>query len=316
MAHYTVRRLLMAIPTILGATMIIFFIMRVLPGDVVDIITGEAGTVNEVQREQLREDLGLNDPLPVQYAKWMSNLLMFDPGDSLASNRPIMSEVKPRILVTGQLALGAILVSLLIAIPVGTISAIKQDSWVDYLMRVVSIGGLSMPSFWLATILIMVLSRYFGWLPPLEYKEPWTDLRSNLSQMFWPVLIVGYALSASVSRMTRSAVLEALREDYVRTARAKGLANFAVHTRHVLRNALLPIVTISAGQFGNLIGGAVVAETIFVLPGMGSYIVNSITLRDYPAVQFTVTLMAFVFVFINLATDLSYGFLDPRIRYD
>lgn len=316
MAHYTVRRLLMAIPTIVGATMIIFFIMRVVPGDVVDIITGEAGTVNEVQREQLREDLGLNDPLPIQYLKWVGNLLMFDPGESLASQRPILSEVRPRIFVTGQLAIGAILVSLIIAIPVGTISAIKQDSWVDYIMRIVSIGGLSMPSFWLATILIMVLSRYFGWLPPLEYKEPWDDLRSNLSQMFWPVLILGYALSASVSRMTRSAVLEALREDYVRTARAKGLASFRVNTRHVLRNALLPIVTISAGQFGNLIGGAVVAETIFVLPGMGSYIVNSITLRDYPAVQFTVTLMAFVFVFINLATDLSYGILDPRIRYE
>ncbi len=316
MARYTFRRLLMAIPTIVGATIIIFFIMRVVPGDVVDIITGEAGTVNEAQREQLREDLGLNDPLPVQYLKWVGDLILFDPGVSLASQRPIISEVKPRILVTGQLAIGAILVSLIIAIPIGTISAIKQDSWVDYLMRIVSIGGLSMPSFWLATLLIMVLSRYFGWLPPLEYKEPWVDPRSNFSQMLWPVLILGYALSASVSRMTRSAVLEALREDYVRTARAKGLSDFPLHTRHVLRNALLPIVTISAGQFGNLIGGAVVAESIFVLPGMGSYIVNSITLRDYPAVQFAVTLMAFVFVFINLATDLSYGILDPRIRYE
>lgn len=316
MARYTFRRLLMAIPTIIGATMIIFFIMRVVPGDVVDIITGEAGTVNEAQREQLREDLGLNDPLPVQYLKWVGDILLFDPGQSLSSQRPILDEVKPRILVTGQLAIGAIIVSLLIAIPVGTISAIKQDTWVDYLMRVVSIGGLSMPSFWLATLLIMVLSRYFGWLPPLEYKEPWEDMRSNFSQMFWPVMILGYALSASVSRMTRSAVLEALREDYVRTARAKGLGSVSVHTRHVLRNAMLPIVTISAGQFGNLIGGAVVAESIFVLPGMGSYIVNSITLRDYPAVQFAVTMMAFVFVFINLITDLSYGILDPRIRYD
>lgn len=316
MARYTFRRLIMAVPTIIGATMIIFFIMRVVPGDVVDIITGEAGTVNEAQREQLREDLGLNDSLPVQYVKWLGDLVRFDPGQSLASSRPIIDEVKPRVLVTAQLAIGAILVSLIIAIPIGTVSAIKQDSWVDYLMRIVSIGGLSMPSFWLATLLIMVLSRYFGWLPPLEYKEPWVDPRSNLSQMFWPVIILGYALSASVSRMTRSAVLEALREDYVRTARAKGLGGFAIHTRHVLRNALLPIVTISAGQFGNLIGGAVVAESIFVLPGMGSYIVNSITLRDYPAVQFAVTMMAFVFVFINLATDLSYGILDPRIRYD
>ena len=316
MAHYAMRRLLMAVPTIIGATVIIFIIMRVVPGDVVDIITGEAGSGNEAKREQLRDELGLADPLPVQYLKWIGDLSTLDAGDSLVSRRPILSEVRPRILVTAELAFGAIFVSLLIAIPIGTISAIKQDSWIDYVMRVVSIGGLSLPSFWIATLIIMVLSRYFGWLPPLQYSEPWDDPRANISQMFWPVLILGYALSASVSRMTRSSVLEALREDYVRTARAKGLSGFDVNIRHVLRNALLPVVTISAGQFGALIGGAVVTESIFVLPGMGSYIVNAITLRDYPAVQFTVALMAFVFVFINLATDLSYGFLDPRIRYD
>lgn len=316
MLHYAIRRITIAVPTILGATVIIFLIMRVVPGDVVDIITGESGTVNAIQREQLRKDLGLNDPLPLQYLRWLRDIVMMDPGDSLASHQPIISEIGPRILVTGELAVGSILLSLIIAIPIGTISAIKQDSWIDYIMRIVSIGGLSMPSFWLATIVLMVLGKYFGWLPPLDYHQPWSDLHANFSQMFWPILILGYALSASVSRMTRSAVLEALREDYVRTARAKGLGSLTVHTRHVLRNALLPILTISAAQFGSLIGGAVVTETIFVLPGMGSYIVNAITVRDYPAVQFAVAMMALVFVLINLATDLSYGLLDPRIRYD
>ena len=289
--------------------------MRVVPGDVVDTITGEAGTVSEAQREQLREDLGLNDPFAVQYINWLRDLILLDPGESLASRRSIMAEIRPRLLVSAELAAGAIILSVLIAIPLGTISAIKQDSWIDYVIRVISIGGLSMPSFWLATLVLMVLGRYFGWLPPLEYHQLWDSPWENIKQLFWPVVILGYALSASVSRMTRSAVLDALREDYVRTARAKGLTALKVNTRHVLRNALLPVVTITAGQFGHLVGGAVVTETIFVLPGMGSYIVSAITLRDYPAVQFTVMIMAASFVLINLVTDLTYGLLDPRIRY-
>lgn len=316
MSRYIINRLLLALPTILGATVIIFLIMRVIPGDVVDTITGESGTVSEARREELREELGLKDNLAVQYGKWIRDLIVLDPGDSIVSGQPIIEQVRPRILVTAELAIGAIVVSALIAIPIGTISAIKQDTWIDYVMRVVSIGGLSLPSFWLATLVILMLSRYFNWLPPLEYHDIWEDPSSNLRQMFWPIVIVGYALSASVSRMTRSSVLEVLREDYVRTARAKGLSSFTVSIRHVLRNALLPVVTISAAQLGNLIAGSVVMETIFVLPGMGSYTVNAIAQRDYPAVQFSVAFMALVFVTINLLTDLSYGFLDPRIRYD
>jgi peptide/nickel transport system permease protein len=316
MSHYIVNRLLLAVPTILGATVIIFLIMRVIPGDVVDTITGESGTVSEARREELRKELGLKDNLAVQYGKWIRDLVVLDPGDSIVSGQPIIDQVRPRLLVTAELAIGAILVSVLIAIPIGIISAIKQDTWIDYVMRVVSIGGLSLPSFWLATLVILMLSRYFNWLPPLEYHDIWEDPSSNLQQMVWPIVIVGYALSASVSRMTRSSILEVLREDYVRTARAKGLNSFTVSIRHVLRNALLPVVTISAAQLGNLIAGSVVMETIFVLPGIGSYTVNAITQRDYPAVQFSVTLMALVFVVINLLTDLSYGLLDPRIRYD
>lgn len=316
MSRYIVNRLFLAVPTILGATVIIFLIMRVIPGDVVDTITGESGTVSEARREELREELGLKDNLAVQYGKWIRDLVVLDPGDSIVSGQPIIEQVRPRILVTAELAVGAIVFSALIAIPIGTISAIKQDTWIDYVMRVISIGGLSLPSFWLATLVILMLSRYFNWLPPLEYQDIWEDPSSNLRQMFWPIVIVGYALSASVSRMTRSSVLEVLREDYVRTARAKGLSSFTVSIRHVLRNALLPVVTISAAQLGNLIAGSVVMETIFVLPGMGSYTVNAIAQRDYPAVQFSVAFMALVFVMINLLTDLSYGFLDPRIRYD
>jgi peptide/nickel transport system permease protein len=314
MQRYIVSRLLLAIPTVLGATRMIRKTRSVAPGDVVDVILGE-GQVTEEQKAKIRDSLGLNDPLPVQYAVWLKDLATFDPGDSLLTGRSIVGEVKRRVPVTMELALGAILLSLLIAVPIGVLSAVKQDSVVDYAFRVISVGGLSLPSFWLATLALLILNRQFSWLPPIEYQSPRENLGENLKQMLLPVLILGYALSAIVARMTRSSMLDVLREDYVRTARAKGLRGWAVITRHALKNALLPVVTISAAQLGALIGGSVIMESIFVIPGMGQYVLDGIVTRDYPVIQFAIVFLALVQVLTNLGTDLLYGVLDPRIRY-
>lgn len=315
MSAYILRRLLLAVPTVMGATMIIFLIMRVVPGDVVDYLLGESATVSVEQKEALREDLGLNDPLPVQYLTWLKGVVTFQPGDSFRTRKPIMDEVRPRLLVTLELAGGTILLSLLIALPMGVISAVNQDKPLDYILRAITIGGISVPGFWIATLVILFLGKYVGWLPPIVYKQPWKDLPSNLQQMIIPAMILGFAYSAIVARMTRSAVLDVLREDYVRTARAKGLGSFVVTTRHVMRNAMLSVITITAAQIGALVGGTVIMETIFVLPGMGSYTVTAINQRDYPTIQFTITLLATSYVLINLLTDLSYAALDPRIRF-
>jgi peptide/nickel transport system permease protein len=313
MHRYIANRLLLAIPTLIAVTVMVFFIMRVAPGDVVDVIAGE-GKVSEEQKAKIRDQLGLNDPLPVQYLVWLRGLVTLQPGTSLLTGRSIVSEVQKRVPVTLQLALGAIVVSLLIAIPIGTISALRQDSPVDYLFRVLSVGGLSLPGFWLATLILLLLNRQFGWLPPIQYKSPFQDFGSNLSHMLLPTLILGYALSAVVARMTRSSMLEVLRDDYIRTARAKGLRNRAVVIRHALKNALLPVITITGAQLGYLIGGSVIMESIFVIPGMGQYTLDGIQNRDYPVIQFAIVFLAGVQVLTNLITDLSYGVLDPRIR--
>jgi peptide/nickel transport system permease protein len=314
MQRYIANRLLLAIPTVLGATLMVFFIMRVAPGDVVDVILGE-GQVTEEQKEKIRDQLGLNDPLPVQYLDWLGGLVTLDPGTSLLTGRSIVDDVKRRIPVTLELAVGAIGLSLLIAVPIGVISAVKQDTIVDYIFRVISVGGLSLPSFWLATLALLVLNRQFGWLPPIEYRSPLEDPGQNLKHMILPVLILGYALSAVVARMTRSSMLEVLREDYIRTARAKGLRGWAVIARHALKNAMLPVITISSAQLGYLIGGSVIMESIFVIPGMGQWVLDGITNRDYPVLQFAIVFIALVQVLTNLITDLLYGALDPRIRY-
>lgn len=314
MHRYILRRLLLACPTILGATMVVFLVMRVAPGDIVDVIAGE-GSIPPAQREAIREKLGLSDPLPVQYLSWVGGLARLHVGNSLITDRPILPDVSERVLVTAELAFGAILSSLLIAIPLGTLSALKQNSSVDYLVRVLSIGGLSLPGFWLATVVLVALSRWFGWIPPIQYHSLRTNPLMNLQQMLLPMLVLGYALSAIVARLTRSSVLEILRDDYIRTARAKGLSEKSVVVGHALRNALLPVITVTGSQFGYLLGGTVIMETIFTIPGMGQYTLDAILRRDYPAVQFCVVFMAIAQIVVNLLTDLSYAFIDPRIRY-
>jgi peptide/nickel transport system permease protein len=319
MHRYVARRLLMLIPMFIGVSLVVFIIMRLIPGDIASIIlmgpTGESGADPKALAE-LRHKLGLDQPLPLQYLTWVAGLARLDAGNSLWSDRPVFAEILERLPLTVELSLMAIAASLMVALPTGILSAVRQDSWVDYLFRVVSIAGLSIPNFWLGTLIILVLSLVFFWTPPLGYvdllEDPWT----NLQQTLWPALALGYNLSAVTSRMTRSAMLEVLRQDYIKTAWAKGLAGRAVVLRHALKNALLPVITLSSIQLGALLGGTVIMETIFTLPGVGRYLVDAIFHRDYPVTQTIVTMMGIIFVCLNLVVDLLYAWIDPRIRYD
>ena len=307
----------MMIPTLVGVSIIVFAILRVIPGDVATYIAtrGGEGTATPQQIADVREKLGLNDPLAVQYVKFMGGLVTLDVGNSLWNGRPIMRDLVSRIPLTFELAALSIVFSLVIALPVGVLSALRQDTWVDYVFRIVSIAGLAMPNFWFAVLVILVLSISFNWIPPLGYADFFTNPGKNLQQMIFPALVLGYRLSAIVSRMTRSTMLEVLREDYIRTARAKGLTDMTVVYRHALKNAMLPVITLTGLQLGALMGGTVIMENIFSLPGVGRMLVDAINHRDFPVVQTIVMLFAVTFASINLLVDLVYAWLNPRIRY-
>jgi len=317
MQRYIIRRLLLAIPVLIGVSLTIFIVMRVLPGDIALAILGGEGTagVSQEQLNDLRTQLGLNKPLYEQYGNWMWDFIRLNPGKSLQSGRPVMTHIQESFPVTLELVILSIVVSLLIALPIGVLSAMRQDTWVDYVFRVVSIGGLAMPVFWTGTLIIMVLVGTFGWLPPLGYMGFFENPVVNIQQVIWPSLAMGYYLSAAVSRMTRSQMLEVLRQDYIRTAWSKGLRERVIMYRHALKNAILPVVTVTGIQFGVLIGGAVLVEIVFVLPGMGTELVQAILRRDYPIVQTIIMLIAAIYVLVNLGVDLLYAWLDPRIRY-
>jgi peptide/nickel transport system permease protein len=318
MREYLLRRLLIALPVLLAVSIIIFLIMHVAPGDAARMMlsgsTGES-VADEATVAKLRAQLGLDRPYPEQYADFMLGLVRFDPGTSLWSGLPVTQELAERAPITLELAVLAALISWLIAIPTGVLSAVRQDTWVDYVFRVVSVAGLAVPVFWLGTLVVLAMSTWFRWTPPLGYAGLVTDPGRNFQQFIWPALVLGYSGSAVLSRMTRSAMLEVLREDYVQTARSKGLRERLVVGRHALKNALLPVVTLSAIQLGNLLGGAVISESIFALPGIGRFLVDGIFHRDYPVVQTIVVLLAVVFVLLNLLVDMLYAWLDPRIRY-
>ena len=319
MSRYIGRRLLMLIPMLIGVSLVVFVLMHLIPGDIASLIlmgpSGESGADPKVVAE-LRHKLGLDRPLPMQYLTWIAGLARLDAGNSLWSDRPVFTEILERLPLTLEMALLAIMLSLVVALITGMLSAVWQDTWVDYLFRVISIAGLSIPNFWLGTLIILVLSLVFFWTPPLGYVDFFEDPWTNLQQIFWPALALGYTLSAVTSRMTRSAMLEVLRQDYIRTARAKGLSGHVVVLRHALKNALLPVITLSSIQLGNLLGGTVIMETIFTLPGVGRYLVDAIFHRDYPVTQTIVVMMGTIFVCLNLVVDLLYAWLDPRIRYD
>jgi peptide/nickel transport system permease protein len=316
MLHYIVKRLLLMIPTLFGVAVLVFFMLRVAPGDIVELkYAGSGAFAPKEAIERERAQLGLDKPLAEQFLVWIAGIARLDFGISMWTGRPIADEVKIRLELSLQLALMATIVAILIALPCGTLAALKQDTWIDYLVRIFSIGGLAMPSFWLGIVIILSFLIFFKWLPPLTFTSFWTDPLANLSQLIWPALAVGYRYSAMATRMTRSAVLEVLREDYVRTARAKGLWERAVIAKHALRNALLPIVTVIGLEFTFLIGGLVVTEQVFNLNGIGMLFVESITRRDYTMTQALVLLVACAFIFMNFLIDLLNAWLDPRIRY-
>ena len=304
------------IPTLFGVAVLIFLLLRVLPGDIVELKyagTGAYAPKETIARE--RAQLGLDKPIWHQFASWMWGLLRFDFGNSMWTGRPITHEIAIRLELSIELALMATFVAVLISVPLGTIAALKQDSWVDYVVRVLSIAGLAIPSFWLGIIIILFFVIYFRWMPPLTFTSFWVDPKANILQLIWPALAVGYRYSAVATRMTRSAVLEVLREDYIRTARAKGLWERAVLIRHALRNALLPVITVIGLEFAFLVGGLVVTEQVFNLNGIGKLFVEAISQRDYTMVQSLVLLSSFVFIFVNFLVDMINAVIDPRIRY-
>jgi peptide/nickel transport system permease protein len=317
MRTYIIKRLLLIIPTLFGAAAVVFVIMRVIPGDVALLIFGgdQAGHIDPKQLAAMRQRLGLDQPLLVQFGTWLWGVLRFDFGTSLWTGQPVINELLIRLPLSLQLAVMATLVSVLIAIPLGMLAAVRQDTWVDYVVRVISIGGLAIPGFWVGILTILLLVIYFGWGPPLEFTPPWVDPWANFQMMIWPVVTVGYRFSAVTTRMTRSTVLEVLREDYIRTAWAKGLGQRAIVIRHALKNSMLPVITLIGTEFAFLIGGLVVTETVFTLNGIGRFVVDAVAHRDYPVVQALVFLIAFAFVIVNLLVDLTYAWFDPRIRY-
>jgi peptide/nickel transport system permease protein len=317
MPTYIVRRILLMIPTLLGAVTLIFLLMRLLPGDVALYIlgSGESSEVNKEALQQIREDLGLDRPLIVQYGQWLWGAVRLDFGTSYWTRQPVIEELKRRYPITANLAVMSLILGTLIAIPVGVLSAVRQDTMADYASRVFVIAGLSLPNFWLAILVILGLVHYFKWLPPLDYAPFWVEPWQNFKQLVFPALITGYRLSAIGARMTRSSILEVLRDDYVRTARAKGLQELVVVLKHALRNALLPVITIIGLELLTLFGGLVVIETVFTIPGIGRYLVDAITHRDYPSIQAVVFMISVFVVTVNLLVDIVYGVLDPRIRY-
>jgi len=316
MRQYILKRLLLMIPTLLGVAVLVFVALRVAPGDVVEL--KYAGTGTYAPKEALdreRAQLGLDKPLWHQFISWMWGIVRFDFGTSMWTGRPVVHEIAIRLELSLQLALMATIVAILLSIPLGTLAALKQDTWVDYSVRVFSIAGLAMPSFWLGILIILGFLIIFQWLPPLTFTSFWVDPKANLAQLTWPALAVGYRYSAVATRMTRSAVLEVLREDYIRTARAKGLWEKVVLVRHALKNAMLPVITVIGLEFAFLVGGLVVTEQVFNLNGIGKLFVESIAQRDYIMVQTLVLLISFVFIFVNFTVDLFNAWLDPRIRY-
>jgi peptide/nickel transport system permease protein len=317
MLVYIIKRMLLMIPTLLGVAVLIFLLLRVVPGDVVEARYMTQGS--QFQSQDLmdieRKKLGLDQPIWKQFTTWMWGIMRLDFGLSMWTGSPITEEIELRFALSLQLAIMATVVATLLAIPLGILAAIKQDTWIDYAVRVFSIAGLAMPSFWLGILMILVMLIYFKWLPPMVYTPFWVNPWDNLAQLIWPALAVGYRYSAVATRMMRSTMLEVLREDYIRTARAKGLWLKLILSRHAMKNAMLPVITVVGLEFAFLLGGLVVTEQVFNLNGLGLLFVEAISHRDYTLTQALVLIVAAVFIFVNFATDIAYAWLDPRIRY-
>lgn len=319
MNQYVARRLLLFVPSLLGASVLIFVLLRLVPGDIAEIIVYQAGaesaTIQQRQVQEIRAELGLDRPIVMQYVAWLGNAVRGDFGHSYIQQRPVTEILYERFPRSLQLAFLTLVVAMVWAVPLGVISAVRQNTWLDYLVRIVSISGLSLPIFFTGVLILWALVRFFGWLPPLEWVSFFDDPVENLKQMVFPTLAQAYYIAAPIMRLTRSQMLEVVRQDYIRTALAKGLADRAVVYRHALSNSLLPVVTFIGWWGGRLLGGIVIMEIIFAVPGMGTALVQAVSNRDYPTVQAIVFLMALIFLALNLLVDLVYGWLDPRIRY-
>jgi peptide/nickel transport system permease protein len=312
---YVAQRLVIALLTLLGMSVVIFALLRLAPGDIVDILFSTAGYVSPSEKQAIMKELGIDRPYWVQYVDWIRQMLTGDLGKSYRYDQPAWQIIRPLVPVTLELAVLSTLFAVLIGVPTGVISAVRQDTTLDYVLRLFSLAGLSMPAFWLAMLIILCLVTWLAWIPPLSYVSPFQDLKLHAVQFLLPALAVGYRSSALIMRITRSSLLEVMREDYIRTAWAKGQTGRVVIWRHALKNALLPVVTVIGIEFAFLIGGLVVTETVFNLPGVARFLVQAILWRDYPIVQNLVMFIAVVVILSNLLVDMLYGVLDPRVRY-
>jgi peptide/nickel transport system permease protein len=314
LAAYLVRRFLLMILTLFGMSVLIFVLLRVMPGNISDILFESAGLVNPAEKAKIERELGLDQPLVVQYSQWISGLVRGDLGYAYVSEKPALDEILPRIPVTAKLAFLALFFSIVLGVPLGVISAVRQDTALDYVLRVISLSGLSLPSFWLGLLILMGFVQYLGWIP--IYTDKPSSVWHELGLLSIPAAAVGFRASALIMRLTRSSMLEVLRQDYIRTARAKGASDQSVNYDHAFRNAVLPVITIIGIEAAFLIGGLIVTETVFNIPGVARFLVEAIRWRDYPIVQNLVMFIAVVVVVVNFLVDMAYVILDPRIKYE
>jgi peptide/nickel transport system permease protein len=314
MSQYLLRRVVLMVPTLIGVTIVVFVLVRLLPGDAATLQLQDAKST-AADEAALRSQLGLDKPIYIQYVDWLGMLLHGDLGHSFRSHQPVLQELSGRLPVTAELGLIALVIAAAVAIAVGIVSAARQDTWLDYAARGTAIGLLAIPGFWLATLVVTLPSVWWHWTPPLQYVRLTQDPLKNLSIIILPALILGLGLSGGLMRLVRTQMLEVLRQDFIRTAAAKGLAERVVVVRHALKNAFIPALTVLGLQVSLLVSGTVVLEGIFVLPGMGRYLLEAVQLRDYPAIQAVNLIFAVVIVVTNLVVDLLYGWLDPRVRY-
>jgi len=314
--RYIIRRLLWAIPTFFGAITLIFLLMNVMPGDLAMMILGEeTGTVDPKEYAALKEQLGLNIPLWEQYFSWLWDVVRLDLGTSLWTGQPVSQEIAMRMPYTASLVVFAVVITILTSIPIGVLSALHQDSWIDYTLRSAVIAGISLPNFWFGILIILFMLSVFRWFPPMDYATLWNNPGVAIQQLFLPAFALGFRGAASATRMMRSAMLEVLREDYVRTARAKGLKERTVIYLHAMRNAILPVVTIYGMEFAFLFAGTVIIETIFNIPGVGLLLINAINQRDVILVQGVVVTLVTIVLVVNILVDLLYAWIDPRVRF-
>jgi len=325
MRQYIFKRLLLAVPTLIGVSIVVFFMLRILPGDIVQQVAGDNEVTPEV-RARIEQDLGLDKPAYQEYFEWLGGVVTLDFGRSLRDRTPINDRLGDALPTTIEMAGLALIISLIIALPVGIISAIRQDKMIDYVSRSVAIAALAVPTFWLGTMIIVYSSNWFNWATPLpaDYRQIWEDPWANLQYMIFPFgnfiplgpsVVLGVSLSGTVMRLTRTQMLEVLRQDYVRTAWAKGLHERSVIVSHALKNALIPVVTVVGLQIPILVGGSVVVESIYNVPGIGQWFYSAMLQRDYTVVQGIALLTAVAVVLSNLLVDITYAYLDPRIRY-